>query len=348
MSCQLLPEWHPQDAVLLAWPHADTDWHTSLDAIHRVYVDLIKQITRFQYVVLVVHNASVRNAAREVLMAHQIALEQILFVEAPYNDTWLRDTGPISCKNQGYIELHDFRFNGWGGKFDARLDDQLCQQLFQQSIFSPHQKRHGIFLEGGSIDTDGIGTLLTTSRCLLTRTRNPAMNRSDYADYFEQTFQIQRTLWINHGELLGDDTDSHIDMLARFCNPQTIAYSACDDASDVHFASLKNLEDELQRLRQTDNTPYRLVPLPLPAAKYNGAGDRLPASYANFLIINQAVLVPVYADAMDEAACQRLADCFPGREVIAIEANAIIQQGGSLHCLTMQLPAGSLQPGAKT
>ena len=347
MSCQLLPEWHPQDAVLLAWPHADTDWQATLDAIHRVYVDLIKQISRFQHIVLVVHNASVHTSARQMLLSHHIDIQRILFVEAAYNDTWLRDTGPISCQHQEHIELHDFRFNGWGGKFDARLDDLLCQQLFKQSIFSAQHKCHDIYLEGGSIDNDGAGTLLTTSRCLLTSTRNPAMNMVDYATLFAQTFQIERVLWINHGELLGDDTDSHIDMLARFCDQQTIAYSACDDASDVHFASLSNLENELQGLLQADGTPYRLVPLPLPTAKYNQDGHRLPASYANFLIINQAVLVPVYADAMDEVACRRLADCFPDREIIPIEANAIIQQGGSLHCLTMQLPTGSLQLDTK-
>lgn len=344
MSCRLLPEWHTQDAVLLAWPHADTDWRATLDVIHVVYIEIIKQVTRFQRLVLIVHDATVHEDARQKLSDHQVSIEKVLFVEAPYNDTWLRDTGPISCAtDQGQIQLHDFRFNGWGGKFDARLDDQLCGELFSKTVFVPAHKRHAIFLEGGSIDSDGAGTLLTTSRCLLTTTRNPSMNKADYQRYFAQSFQIERVLWINHGELLGDDTDSHIDMLARFCDLQTIAYSACNDEQDAHFASLKQLEAELRHFRQADGSPYKLVPLPLPQAKHNHAGERLPASYANFLIINQAVLVPVYADAMDDIACRRLAECFPDRDVVPIEANAIIAQGGSLHCLTMQLPAGSLR-----
>lgn len=343
MTCRLLPEWQQQDAILLAWPHADTDWQRTLDAIHAVYIDLIKQITRFQRVVLVVPNSQIHSQAKQALLSNGIVIEKIVFIEAAYNDTWLRDTGPLACMAQDQIELHDFRFNGWGGKFNAQLDDQLCAQLFKHPAFAPQQQSHPIFLEGGSIDTDGAGTLLTTSRCLLTRTRNPAMNRHDYAQLFQRLFQIERVLWIEHGELEGDDTDSHIDMLARFCDPQTIAYTACNDESDTHFASLAQLKTELQALKQNDGAPYTLVPLEIPRAKTNQDGERLPASYANFLIINQAVLVPVYDDEMDGVAMRQLAACFPERDIIAIKANAIIQQGGSLHCLTMQLPSGSLQ-----
>ena len=344
MSCRLIPEWHPQDAILLAWPHADTDWQATLAAIQQTYVAIIKHITRFQRVVLIVPNAIIQAEAETVLRSNSIDNAQIIYVQAPYNDTWLRDTGPISCADDlGQIALHDFRFNGWGGKFDARLDDGLCDALFQQSIFVPRHRHHDIFLEGGSIDADGLGTVMTTSRCLLTPTRNPAMDKQAYADYFAQHFQNQRLLWIEHGELQGDDTDSHIDMLARFCNPQTIAYTACHDARDEHFESLAKLEAQLRSLRQADGQPYTLVPLEIPQAIMNTDGERLPASYANFLIINHAVLVPVYADPMDAIACEKLAACFPDREIIAIEANAIIQQGGSLHCLSMQLPAGSLK-----
>lgn len=342
MSSRLLPEWSAQDAVLLAWPHTDTDWKDNLADIHRVYCELIKHITRFQRVVLAVASPVVKQDAYTQLQAAHIPLQKIVFVEIPYNDTWLRDTGPITCADDGHLIMHDFRFNGWGGKFNAELDDELVAQLHKQNTFTTELQTHSIFLEGGSIDADGAGSLLTTSRCLLTTTRNPSMSREAYALLFKKSFDIDRVLWIENGELLGDDTDSHIDMLARFCDQTTIVYTACKDKNDVHFESLQQLETELHNLRQANGKPYQLVPLYIPAAQFDDEGERLPASYANFLIINNAVLVPVYNDEMDKDACAKLAACFPGREIIPVQANAIIQQGGSLHCLTMQLPAGSL------
>jgi len=343
MTCRLLPEWSAQDAILLAWPHNGTDWKDNLPQIHAVYCQLISHITRFQRVVLIVANAEVQHDAEQQLKNAQASLDKIYFAESSYNDTWLRDTGPLTCAADGQLVMHDFRFNGWGGKFDARLDDKLVEALHARQIFSTTLQSHPVFLEGGSIDTDGAGTMLTTSTCLLTPTRNPSMSRDAYALMFKKTFDIDRIFWIDNGELLGDDTDSHIDMLARFCDPATIAYTACRDHNDVHFESLKKLEQELQGLRQINGESYTLVPLYIPAAQYAEDGERLPASYANFLIINNAVLVPTYNDAMDAAACKTLADCFPQREIIPVRANAIIQQGGSLHCLTMQLPAGSLR-----
>lgn len=343
MTCHLLPEWSEQDAILLAWPHAGTDWKDNLADIHAVYCELIRQITRFEHVVLAVANSDIQSDAQQQLLAEKIPINKVHFVHSPYNDTWLRDTGPITCVEANKRVMHDFRFNGWGGKFDARLDDALVAQLHKQNVFTAELRAHPIFLEGGSIDVDGTGTLLTTSRCLLTTTRNPAMSRDAYALLFKQAFDIDRVIWIESGELLGDDTDSHIDMLARFCDPHTIAYTACRDQTDVHFPSLQQLENELKTLRQNTGEPYQLIPLYLPAAQYGDEGERLPASYANFLVINQAVLVPVYNDEMDKDACTKLAASFPGREIIPIRANAIIQQGGSLHCLTMQLPAGSVR-----
>ena len=343
MTCRLLPEWSAQDAILLAWPHAGTDWKDNLDDIHAVYREVIRQITRFQHVVLAVANSDIQNDAQQQLLAEKIPIHKIHFVQSPYNDTWLRDTGPITCAEQRKMVMHDFRFNGWGGKFDAHLDDALVAQLHKQNVFTAELHSHPIYLEGGSIDADGAGAILTTSRCLLTTTRNPSMSRDAYALLFKKAFDIDRVIWIESGELLGDDTDSHIDMLARFCDPQTIAYTACRDQNDIHFPSLQQLEYELKTLRQNSGEPYKLIPLYIPAAQYDDDGESLPASYANFLVISQAVLVPVYNDEMDKDACAKLAACFPGREIIPIRANAIIQQGGSLHCLTMQLPAGSVR-----
>ncbi len=342
MSTTLLPEWHPQDAVLLAWPHADTDWQASLTAIQHVFSDLIANIIQQQRVVLLVHNAQVKQQAMDQLDANGISLESIIFIEVPYDDTWLRDSGPLSVTCDNHIQLHDFRFNGWGGKFAANQDDQICRHLFETGLFTSDTQSHQLILEGGSIDTDGIGTLLTTRTCLLSKTRNPQMSESDYQDYFQQHLGINKIHWLSHGELAGDDTDSHIDMLARFCNTDTIAYTACRDKKDEHFGTLQDMETELKDLRRANGKPYNLIPLPIPAAIYNQYGQRLPASYANFLIINRTVLVPVYDDPMDDIACTALENCFPDREIIPVKARNIIQQGGSLHCLTMQLPVGSL------
>ena len=197
-------------------------------------------------------------------------------------------------------------------------------------------------LEGGSIDTDGEGTLLTTTACLLTESRNPQLDQQQIEMRLKTELGVTRILWLQHGFLAGDDTDSHIDMLARFCAPDTIAFMQCDDPGDEHFESLAAMAQELRQFRTRDGQPYRLIGLPLPAAIYNSVGQRLPASYANFLIINDAVLVPQYNDRSDEIVLKRLAACFPDRQMIGIPCRALIEQYGSLHCLSMQFPDGVL------
>ena len=339
---QLLPEWSPQDAVLLAWPHAGTDWSNRLDAIETFYYELVGTITRFEHVLIICHDDTVRNTVHERLTRRNIDLQRVTLRSVPCNDTWLRDSGPLGLMRDGQLVLADFHFNGWGGKFDARLDDAITRTLFSLQTFAAPVQPYSLFLEGGSLDCDGQGSLLTTTQCLLTPTRNPSMSRTDYEAFFAAEFGIQRVLWLTQGELQGDDTDGHVDMLARFCNPTTIAYTSCEDSNDPHYASLKAMEDELRALATADGMPYQLVPLPIPGAIYAPDGERLPASYANFLIINHAVLVPVYADANDARVLASLQSCFPAHEVIGIDARVVIEQHGSLHCLTMQLPAGSL------
>ena len=336
-------EWAPQDGVLLAWPHAQSDWLPFLARIEQVYYALIFQITRFEDVVLLCNTNELANSVREKLSAHRINLQRVHLLVVEYNDTWLRDSGPITVTKGVKPVNCDFRFNGWGGKFDARLDDRICHALSQQNLFKAHYKPYDLILEGGSIDSDGEGTLLTTRQCLLTETRNPGIQTTDYEIFFAEEFGSQRVIWLQHGELQGDDTDGHVDMLARFCTPDTIAYTSCDRPDDEHYASLRALETELKALRTASGQPYTLVPLPIPQAIHNQTGQRLPASYANFLIINDAVLVPLYDDANDEVVLKRLQACFPDREVIGIMARAIIEQFGSLHCLSMQLPRGVLE-----
>ena len=200
-------------------------------------------------------------------------------------------------------------------------------------------------LEGGAIETDGQGTLLTTEACLLNHNRNPRLDRAAIEMKLREDFGVERILWLSHGHLEGDDTDSHIDTLARFCDPQTIAYVRCDDPEDSHYPSLAAMEEQLKTLRQADGSPYRLIALPWPRPCFDpDDGHRLPATYANFLIINGAVLVPTYADAADAEALATLAEAFPGRDIVPIDCRSVIRQHGSLHCLTMQLPRGTLTP----
>ena len=334
----LLPEWAEQDAVLLAWPHENTDWAANLAQIELVYLEIIAAITRFERVVLLVDSASLLDRVKQKLVNAEIETSRIVFIITTYNDTWLRDTGPLSVQTNNKTVLYDFRFNGWGGKYDASDDDLICKRISQSDYFSDKSFiSHDIFLEGGSIDTNGIDSLLTTRQCLLSETRNPDMLESDYEILFSRIFGSRQVHWIENSMLIGDDTDGHIDMLARFCDEKTIAYTSCNDREDPHFESLQRMEEELRSFKTIDRQSYKLAPLPLPEAKLNINGKRLPASYANFLIINNAVLVPTYADDNDVIAIKVLSHCFPDRAIIGINALPIIEQFGSLHCLTMQL-----------
>jgi agmatine deiminase len=272
-----------------------------------------------------------------------MGLSRVRLAIAPSDDSWSRDHGPITVYRNGSPWLLDFRFNGWGGKYRAEQDDALTRRLHGAGVFgaTPLQSID-LVLEGGSIENDGVGTLLATSRCLLSPTRNPGLFRADLEATLRELLGIERILWLTHGGLLGDDTDGHIDTLARFCDRETIAYVTCPTQDDPHYAELAAMEQELRSFATVEGRSYRLVPLPLPQAKHDESGRRLPATYANFLIINGAVLVPVYQDPADAVVLERIASCFPGREVVPIDCVPLIRQFGSLHCVTMQLPWGVL------
>lgn len=337
---RLPAEWEHQDGVLLSWPTADSDWGSILDQIESVFVQLVKQITRFEKVVIVAPNCT---QVIQLLNQANICQSNIYCYTIGMNDTWTRDCGPITLYRDGKPELCDFGFNGWGLKFAANKDNQMNHQLAQQHAFSAPMMTQPLILEGGSIESDGQGTLLTTSECLLSRNRNPSLNKSQLEQFFSTQMGVRNFLWLDHGYLAGDDTDSHIDTLARLCPNNTIVYTACDDQSDEHFVALKAMEQQLTEFRTLDGAPYKLLPLPWPQAKFDDDGDRLPATYANFLIINDAVLVPVYDDPADKCALDIIQAAFPTREIIGINCSPVIIQHGSLHCLTMQLPQGTLQ-----
>ncbi len=342
-ALRLPAEWEPQAAILLAWPHAGTDWAERLAAVEECFIALVAAIARFQPAVVCVADADLEAYARARLSSARIDMDRVSFVEVPYNDTWLRDTGPITLvpANEGQsFRLLDFRFTGWGGKFEASEDDRLVVRLAEMGIFSNSEVQTIDFaLEGGAIDTDGRGTLLTTWRCLAER--HPGQDRDALSRKLADWLRQDRVLWLDHGYLEGDDTDAHVDTLARFAAPDAIVFQACDDPGDSHHAELAEMAAEIAALRTADGKPYRLFPLPWPRPVLD-EGRRLAASYANFLIVNGAVLVPAYGDLADAAAADVLRAAFPGREIVQVPCRDLIWQNGSLHCLTMQLPQGTL------
>lgn len=333
-------EWEPQSAILIAWPHAGTDWAARLESVEETYIALVAGITRFEPVVICVADADLQVYAEARLRSARVDMDRVRFVEAPYDDTWLRDSGPISLRSSEGFRLMDFRFTGWGGKYEASLDDLLVGTLAGAGVFRDgYVQRVDFALEGGGIETDGAGTLLTTWRCL--HERHPDATRGQITDTLKTSLQQQRVLWLDHGYLEGDDTDAHIDTLARFAPGDAIVYQACDDAGDAHHAELTAMGDELAALRTPDGAPYTLYPLPW-AQPILDDGRRLAASYANYLILNGAVLMPAYGDPADGPAAEVLAKAYPGREIVQIPCRPLIWQNGSLHCVTMQLPEGLL------
>jgi agmatine deiminase len=337
-SFKMLPEWAEQQAVMLAWPHESTDWQPWLAAIQRDYVALSVAIASEVTPMILCQDA-----------AHQQQITQQLggrcqhaprFVIAPYNDTWCRDYGPVTLAAASKVELLDFQFNGWGDKYDASLDNKINQQIWGEWK-APLRTIH-YELEGGSIETDGQGTLLTTAHCLLDSNRNQDFTKPQVEKFVLEQLGLDRVLWITEGALLGDDTDSHIDNLVRFCAPDRIAYATCSRRDDVHFEPMQKMKAQVAALRQPNGEPYQLQPLEIPTAQFDEAGKRLPASYANFLIVNNAVIVPVFDCPQDAAALAGLQQCFPLKKIISIPGGNLIKQYGGPHCATMQLPVGTL------
>ena len=337
-SVRFPAEWEPQSAILIAWPHAGTDWADRLGEVEETYIALVQAITRFQPVMICVADDDIETYAEMRLRSNRVDMARVRFVTVAYDDTWLRDSGPITlCEGDGF-RLLDFRFTAWGGKFEARRDDRLVEHLHAQGLFGgATRQRIDFALEGGAIETDGAGTLLTTWRCL--HERHPDATREQLTTQLADWLHQDRVLWLDHGALEGDDTDAHIDTLARFAPGDAIVFQACDDETDAHYADLQAMADEIAALRTRDGRPYALFPLPW-ARPVIDEGRRLAASYANFLIVNNAVLMPAYDDPADTAAAAVLAQAFPGREIVPVPCRPLIWQNGSLHCITMQLPEG--------
>lgn len=357
---RLPAEWEPQWGVMLTWPHEDTDWKPYLAEITETFVQMAREIARREHLLIVVPRA-------EIVPEEVRRMERVVVFECPTDDTWARDHGPIVLEgmmDEGRCGLWlDFKFNGWGEKFPAENDNQIVRRLFegfsrsekrrksstlnsQLSTLNFQLERHQDFvLEGGSIESDGYGTIFTTSQCLLAPNRNQPLSREELEAELKRRLRAERVVWLDHGNLIGDDTDGHIDTIVRCAPNDTLLYVGCDDPSDPHFADFQALERQLHTLRTTDGKPYRLLKLPMAEAildegtRMKDEGERLPATYANFLILNGAVLVPTYAQPEKDAEALRIiAGAFPDRDIIPFDARTIVRQHGSVHCLTMQLP----------
>lgn len=329
-------EWELQSGVQLTWPHGKTDWSQMLDEVIPCFVAITKEIAKHEQVFIVCRNKE--------LVVQQCGsvenLQNLLFYEISTNDTWARDHAAISVFEKNIPTLLDFTFNGWGLQFASNYDNLITRELVDQQAFQKnvvYQNKLSFVLEGGSIESDGEGTLLTTARCLLSPNRNDGNTKEEIESYLIQNLGLKRVLWLHHGYLAGDDTGSHIDTLARFCTKDTIAYVKCDNKQDEHYEALQLMEAELKQFETLSGTPYHLIALPMADPVYDN-NERLPATYANFLIINDAVLVPTYNSAKDDIAIRQLQTVFPDRKIVGINCLPLIKQHGSLHCVTMQYP----------
>ena len=315
MRAPFLPaEWYPQSGIQLTWPHAGTDWAYMLDEVQECFVNI----------------------------ANEIAKRELLLIVTPEPEEVKKQIAATVIMEN--VRLLDFTFNGWGLKFASDLDNQITRRAIENGVLKGRYVNClGFVLEGGSIESDGMGTLLTTSECLLSPNRNGQMNKVEIEEYLKSVFHLQQVLWLDHGYLAGDDTDSHIDTLVRLCPADTIVYVQCEDEKDEHYKSLHAMEEQLKTFRTLAGKSYRLLALPM-ADEVQEEGERLPATYANFLMLNDAVLYPTYDQPEnDKRAGEVLQEAFPGYDIIGIDCRALIRQHGSLHCVTMQYPTGILK-----
>lgn len=345
MRHRLPAEWEPCRAVMIAWPHADTDWAYMLDEVEQCYLDLAQAIVEFADLIVVTPQPGYVESKLRARLGDRLC--RVTLAEEKTNDTWTRDYGPISTVTvgddgtDGKVVLNDFCFNGWGLKYAADRDNLVTRELIFDEILgrdARYRNELSFVLEGGSIESDGKGTLLTTRRCLLSPNRNGGLSRHEISRHLKDVLGVTKIHWLDHGALEGDDTDSHIDTLARLAPDDTIIYTGCENPADTHYGELAAMRDELRALRTADGRPFNLIELPLPAAIHDTDNERLPATYANYLVVNDGVLVPSYGQPKtDLLASLMIGSAYPGKKVVQVDCRALIRQHGSLHCATMQI-----------
>lgn len=331
-------EWEKQRAILMSFPHSKSDWVDFLQEARENFILIAKNILRFEDVVMCVDPEDQEGQIiLEKTFDQELRRGKMRIYSVACNDTWARDFGPINLEENGKNVLLDFMFNGWGLKFASNWDNQINLALKKAGEFGESElRKEGLILEGGSIESDGNGVILTNTQCLLEGNRNAWLTQEEIEDQLKKILGAKKILWLNSGYLKGDDTDSHIDTLVRFISPSKIAYVGCEDRQDEHYFELKKMEEELRALRNDDGLAYELIKLPFVSPIFHN-GARLPATYANFLFVNDGLLVPIYGDKNDDLALEVLQRALLDREVIGIPAQTLIKQNGSLHCVTMQL-----------
>lgn len=340
----MLPaEWFPQSGVQLTWPHEATDWKPLIKEVTATYLSMAYEIACREQLIIVASDVESVKATISSQLPSKVHAN-IHYIECPTNDTWARDHGFITVTSETGYHLLDFKFNGWGEKFEASLDNAINKHLFDTGVLNGIYESHLDFvLEGGSIESDGKGTIFTTSSCLMAPHRNQPKGKRKIEKLLMKYFCAERVVWIDHGLLMGDDTDGHIDTLVRICPNDTLLYVGCEEAYDPQYEALREMEQQLMSLKTIDGHPYRLLKLPMPDAIYY-EGERLPATYANFLIMNHTVLFPTYNQRYhDEEARKTIQKAFKNYDIVGIDSRPLIRQHGSLHCCTMQYPSGCIK-----
>ncbi len=320
---RLIAEFEKQSFTQIIFPHPKTDWAEYLDEAQKTFVNIINAVREYQRCLVVAYDL---NAVK----GHFNDFHNLEFVQYETDDTWARDCSALGIENNGEKELLDFTFNAWGDKFEATKDNLMSRHLAPRYDYP--LRSIDFVLEGGAIESNGAGTLLTTAACMLNKNRNPQLNAAKITQNLQEFFGAKEILYLHHGYLAGDDTDSHIDTLARFIAKDAIMYVQCSDKTDEHFTELNAMEQELKELAHKHN--FSLIALPMSDALYF-EGERLPATYANFLFVNGAVLVPIYGVSSDTEALKVFKQTFPKRKIVPIDCSVLIRQHGSLHCVTM-------------
>jgi agmatine deiminase len=337
-------EWEPHEATWLGWPHELTDWPGKFAPIPWVYAEIVRHLARVERVFLIVEDREAEERARAVLEKSGVQLDAVEFFHIPTDRGWMRDSGPICTVGpHGEIAYNNFMFNGWAKyddyKKDARVVERANRRLKRRVVLPTHKGRR-VVLEGGSIDVNGRGTLLTTDECLLSdvQQRNPGLTKDDYAEIFRRYLGVTNVLWLKNG-VAGDDTHGHVDDLARFVDETTVVTVVEHDRGEVNCAPLRENLKLLRAMKEQDGKPLRVETLPMPEPVYF-AGQRLPASYANFYVANKIVLVPTFNDPADRIALAKLASLFLDREIVPIYSRDLVLGLGTIHCMTQQQPKG--------
>ena len=339
---RFIPEWEHVEYVLLALPNEDTDWDYILDEAIDQYRRLVKAITDEKIKVILL----CRDETETQKIMKECRQDFISYVVSDYNDTWTRDYGIISVVRNERLRALDFGFNAWGLKFAADKDNLVNLNLNERGIICPlaYRNERDFILEGGSVETDGNGTILTTSRCLQSPNRNGGKTKAELNRELLDRLGADHVLWLDHGALEGDDTDSHIDTLARLAPDDTIVFTGTKNFDDPQFESLLAMRAQLTMFRTAEGNPYNLVELPLPDPVYDEDGSRLPATYANYLVANGIIFMPTYNQPdKDELAMRSIKIAFPDHKVVGVDCLTLLRQHGSLHCATMQIPPGIIK-----